>query len=97
MILTDYKRKLNQSGQIYLLCKVFPSAAKTEIKGLSRSEVEGRATETIEINLAAPAQQQKANQALIKFLAREFCLPSGQINIINGRTSRLKLLRLRLN
>jgi len=36
----------------------------------------------------------KANQAIIKSLARYFAKPPSQINIISGETSRLKIIEI---
>jgi uncharacterized protein (TIGR00251 family) len=47
------------------------------------------------IAICAPPVGGKANQALIKFLAKEFGLPSSRVIMESGATSRSKILRLK--
>jgi uncharacterized protein (TIGR00251 family) len=44
----------------------------------------------------APAQDGKANQAIIKVLADYFNMPQGQIRIISGQSSKQKILEISL-
>lgn len=97
MILENYKKKLKQSGQVYLLCKVFPKASETKIRDIIISEIEGRETEIITISVSAPADKNKANRELIKFLAGEFQVFKNNVIIISGQTDRLKLIKISQN
>jgi uncharacterized protein (TIGR00251 family) len=56
----------------------------------SRSEFAGRHGERIKLRLAAPAQEGKANAALIEFLADYFGVPRASVTIISGMRSRRK-------
>ncbi len=97
MILENYKKKLKQSGQVYLLCKVFPKASETKIRDIIVSEIEGQKTEIITISVSAPADKNKANRELIKFLAGEFQVLKNNVIIISGQTDRLKLIKISQN
>jgi hypothetical protein len=94
MTLENYKKKLKQSGQVYLLCKVFPGASETKIKNILINNIEGRDTEVLTISVSAPADKNKANQTLIKFLAKEFQVLKNNVIIISGQTDRLKLIKI---
>ena len=67
--------------------RVRPNAKKTAIK-------EVMSDESIKIDLAVPAEDGKANAALRQFLAEEFNVSIGQIEILSGQTSRKKIIRI---
>lgn len=94
MILKSYLEKLEQEGQVYLLCKIFPGSSDTKIKEIVFQEVNNKLTEVISVSVSAPADKNKANQALIKFLAQEFDTTRGSVIIISGKTERLKLIKI---
>lgn len=58
--------------------------------GAKRSEFAGRHGERIKIRLAAPAVDNKANEALIEFLAEHYRVPRRQVRITSGLKSRQK-------
>jgi uncharacterized protein (TIGR00251 family) len=62
--------------------------------GGRRTVVVGRYGETLKIRIAAPAEDDKANTALIEFLSRSFHLPPSQIRIRTGRHTRRKVVEL---
>ncbi|OGJ42314.1 YggU family protein [Candidatus Peregrinibacteria bacterium RIFCSPLOWO2_01_FULL_39_12] len=74
----------------YLRIKVIPKAEKNCISEIIEDE-EGQ---TIKIRIKAPPEKGKANKELIKFLSNEFSLPKQNIEIISGKTSQLKLLKI---
>lgn len=86
-MLSLYIKNFNQAGEIYLRVKVRPNASKTCVKEIM-------ADETIKINLAAAPVKGRANQELIKFLAKQFNTVVGNIKIINGAGDRLKLVKI---
>lgn len=86
-MLSDFKKKLEKEGFLYLRIKARPGASKTEIKGIM-------ADGTIKINVAAPAVKGKANQELVNFLAEEFSAKKGGVNIISGAGEKLKLVKI---
>ena len=59
-----------------------PKAAKTRIVGIHG--------EALKISVAAPPVEGKANEALIKFLAKLFQIPKSAITIHSGMQSRTK-------
>jgi len=62
-MLSKFKTKLQNKGEVYLRVKVRPNAGETEIKEVLEDE-------TIKINISAPPVKNKANLKLIKFLAK---------------------------
>jgi uncharacterized protein (TIGR00251 family) len=75
------------NGAVTLAVKVVPRAHSNQIVGL-----EGDA---IKVRLTAPPVEGKANDALIEFLAGAFGVRRAQIEIVTGRTSRHKVVRVR--
>ncbi|RLC36601.1 YggU family protein [Candidatus Falkowbacteria bacterium] len=86
-MISDYKLKLKSSGEVYLRVKARPGAGKTLIKEILEDD-------TIKIDIAAPPVKGKANQELIKLLAKEFCVEKKNINIISGKKDKLKLVKI---
>ena len=66
--------------------KVTPIASKNELIKISSTEWKAKLT-------SAPVNN-KANQALIKFLAKELGFRKGQIEIIKGLKSRNKIVKI---
>jgi uncharacterized protein (TIGR00251 family) len=60
----------------------------------SKNEIVGPYRDGIKVRVTAPPVEGKANEALIRFLAKEFGVPSSCIEIIKGRHSREKTLRI---
>ena len=58
--------------------------------GARRSEFAGRHGERIKIRLAAPAVDNKANEALVEFLAEHYRVPRRSVRIAAGLKSRRK-------
>ena len=58
--------------------------------GAKRSEFAGQHGERIKIRLAAPAVDNKANEALIEFLAEYYGVPRRNVQIASGLKSRRK-------
>lgn len=73
-----------RSGREGLLLSVLvqPKASKNEIAGL----VEDR----LKIRLTAPPVDGKANEALVRFLAKRLGLPRSQVSLAGGHRSRRK-------
>ncbi len=65
--------------------KVIPSSSKNMYKQ------EG---EVIKVYLTAPPADGKANQALIKFLAKHYDVNKSSIEIIKGKKSRNKIIEI---
>jgi uncharacterized protein (TIGR00251 family) len=58
--------------------------------GAKRSEFAGRHGERVKIRLAAPAVDNKANEALVDFLAQHYGVPRRSVRIAAGLKSRQK-------
>ena len=86
--------KLKKEGQIYLSVKVFPGSSESKIKEVKLVNINNQEIEIILVNVKAPADKNKANQELIRLLAKEFDTDKGNVIIINGKTERLKLLKI---
>jgi uncharacterized protein (TIGR00251 family) len=71
---------------VTLTLHVQPGARKTEIAG-----VHGDA---LKIRLAAPPVDGKANAALIEFVANRLDVPKSAVRLVNGQTSRRKILEI---
>jgi len=60
----------------------------------SKNEIVGPYRDGIKVRITAPPVEGKANEALIRFLAKEFGASSSCIEIIKGCHSREKTLRI---
>ena len=60
----------------------------------SKDGIEGLWGDALKVKLNAPPLEGKANKALMRFLAERFGLAPSQVEIIAGRRSRNKLLRI---
>ncbi|HET9995713.1 MAG TPA: DUF167 domain-containing protein [Candidatus Acidoferrum sp.] len=72
---------------IIVLVRVQPRASKDEIAG----EMGG----ALKIRLCAPAVEDRANEALIEFLAQLLKTPKAAVRILSGERSRTKRLEIR--
>lgn len=62
--------------------------------GAKRTQIVGTHGERLKIAVACPPVDGKANQALIKALAKELGLAKRDITLLSGETSREKRLRI---
>lgn len=72
--------------------KVRPGVAKSAVREIMQDE-----EETIKIDIAAPPVKGKANQELVKFLAKEFAVGKENVKIISGAGEKVKLVKLELH
>lgn len=79
-------RRVGNDGSITLIIYVQP--------GAKRSEVAGTHGGGLKIRLAAPASEDKANAALIVFLADAFGVPQRAVTLLRGARSRRKVVRV---
>ncbi len=89
-MLSKFKKQFHEKGEIYLRVKVRVGAAKTDVREILEDEI-------IKINISAPPVKGRANQELIKFLAREFEISRKNVKIISGAGERLKLVSMIYN
>lgn len=71
----------------YLRIKVRPKSSKNEVTEILDDE-------TIKIRIKAVPENGKANEELIKFLAKELDIQKSQISIISGKSEPLKLIKI---
>ena len=71
-----------QGNTLFLHVQAQPRASKDEIVGPQGN--------SLKIRITAPPVDGKANQHLIKFLAKSFKVSRGKIELISGETSRIK-------
>lgn len=75
-----------REGRVVFLVKVQPRASKDEIVG----EMEG----ALKVRLRAPALEDRANEALVEFLAELLKRPKSAVRILSGERSRTKRLEI---
>lgn len=73
-----------RSGDAGLIVRVHaqPGAKRTEVAGLHG--------ESLKIRVAAPALEDRANEALVAFLAERFSVPKRDVKLVGGAKSREK-------
>ncbi len=76
-----------RDGSVVLAVRVQPRASKDEIAG----EMDG----ALKVRLRAPAVEDRANQALIDFLAELLKTPRSAVSILSGERSRVKRIEIR--
>jgi len=69
-----------------------PKASRNELKGWKEDPESGE--RILQARVTAPPVDGKANKALIALLAKEFKTPKSKIRIVQGETSRDKLVEL---
>jgi len=62
--------------------------------GAKRDELAGLFQESLKVRLTAPAVDNKANGALVVFMAKLLGLKRSQVSLASGQTSRSKSLRV---
>lgn len=78
-----------QGSKLILSCVVQPKAGETRVVG--------QAGDRLKIRLTAAPSDGKANQQLIKFLAKEFKVKQNAVLILSGTNSRQKRLCIELD
>ena len=63
--------------------------------GARRTQVAGPHGESLKVRIAAPAQEDRANQVLLEFLAKRFCVTKNQVALLAGAKSREKRFEIR--
>ena len=75
------------NGTLLFLVRVQPRASKDEIAG----EMGG----ALKVRLRAPAVEDRANEALVEFLAELLKTPRSAVRILSGERSRTKRMEIR--
>lgn len=86
-MLSKFKEQLNKKGEVYLKIKVRPGKSKTSVKDVMDDEA-------VKIDVAAAPEKGKANQELIKFMAKEFEISRKNVIIISGAKEKVKLVKI---
>jgi len=76
-----------REGAVTFLVRVQPRASKDEIAG----EMGG----ALRVRLRAPAVEDRANEALVEFLAQLLKTPRSAVRILSGERSRTKRMEIR--
>lgn len=89
-MLGTFLQRLQKEGYVNITVRVRPSASQSRVTSVLQDE-------SIKIDLAAPADDNKANIELVKFLAEAFGVAAANITILSGKTARVKLVRVALS
>lgn len=76
-----------QDKDLLLSCHIQPGAKRSEFVGLHG--------DALKVRVAAPPVDGKANEALRRFLAEAFSVPTGSVELVSGESSRQKRLRIK--
>lgn len=80
-----YYQKENNNIIIHL--RVIPNSSKNEICGIIN---DANRQQFIKVKVTAIPDEGKANKALLKFLRNEWNIKSSDIELISGKTARIK-------
>lgn len=75
-----------QQGALILNCYLQPKASKTGFAGPHQGY--------LKIRVTAPPVEGKANTHLLKFIAKTFAVRTSQVELLSGKTSRYKKVRI---
>ena len=75
----------SRTNSLVMEVKVIPRSAKSSISFSDR---------LIKVKLTAPPVDNKANKALIEFMAKQFSIPRSHIKIVSGFKSSRKLVEI---
>lgn len=84
--MSSWHRRL-ADGTIVLAVHAQPGARRTEVAGLHG--------DALKIRVAAPALEDRANEALIEYLARRLEVPRRNVALVGGAKSREKRFEIR--
>ncbi len=76
----------DKRGGVLVDVHVIPNAARTVLDG----QYGQAGQEALRVRLHAPPVDGKANDALLKWLAKQLGLPQSQVSLVRGATSRRK-------
>ena len=77
---------VEEAAAVRLICKVKPGAARDAIVRLDPN--------CIQVQVRAPAVDNKANRALVAYLAAVLDLPKGRFTLVRGQSTRMKTVRV---
>lgn len=85
-IIDNINEKIAINREVLFTAKVFPGASENSLKEGSDG--------VLHIKVVAPAEDNKANRAVIKYLADQLGLRRYQVEIVKGKTSNLKTIKI---
>ncbi|WP_010298863.1 DUF167 domain-containing protein [Candidatus Odyssella thessalonicensis] len=83
-----------QGSKVVIYIRLSPKSSKDAIGGIYKDDRERR---MLKISVTAPAEDNKANQALIKFLAKKLKIAPSQLTLLQGHTHRNKTVAIESN
>ncbi|HRH33103.1 MAG TPA: DUF167 domain-containing protein [bacterium] len=86
-MIETYKEQFKTNGEITLKVKVHAQTRETRIKSVLTDGV-------IKIDIQATPEKGKGNEALCKFLSEEFEVPVSSIQIVMGKFSADKTVKI---
>lgn len=63
--------------------------------GAARDALAGTYGERLKIAISAPPADGRANRKLLRYLAQQFGVPQGRVELLTGRAARAKRIRIR--
>lgn len=85
-IIDNINEKIAKNREVLFTAKVFAGASENSLK-------EGP-DGVLHIKVVAPAEDSKANRAVIKYLADQLGLRRYQVEIVKGKTNNLKTIKI---
>ena len=61
----------------------------------SRNEILGEENGVYRVKITEPPVEGRANKALIRLFSEKLGVPKGHVELVSGKTSRLKMIRIR--
>ena len=86
----------DRDGRTLILVRVKPNSKRTGIDGIIPVETPYPVKNALNISISAPAEDNKANRELIKFMSKHIDIPKSKITIRHGIKNRLKVLQIHL-
>jgi uncharacterized protein (TIGR00251 family) len=80
-------QRRNSDGSVSLFVHAQPGAKRTQVAGLHG--------DALKIRVAAPALENRANEALIEFIAAELGIAAHAVTLVSGARSRAKRFAIR--
>ena len=77
---------VGEDGSVLLRLHVVPGAGRTAVVG--------RHGDAVKVRVAAPPERGRANEASLALVAATFGVPSGQVELVSGPSSRVKRVRV---
>ncbi|MBW8309229.1 MAG: DUF167 domain-containing protein [Candidatus Paracaedibacteraceae bacterium] len=81
-----------QDNDVFLSIRLMPKAAKNSILGIYE---DANGVQMLKISVTAPAEDNKANTAVVSFLAKKLKIAKSQLSIVQGHTHRNKCIQIK--